>query len=38
MADIIDIDSKRPFDINEEPCANCPKQEDCHTTCEKAKR
>jgi len=38
MAEIIHIESKRPFDINEEPCANCPKQKECNTTCLKAQR
>jgi len=38
MADIIYLDSKRSFDINGEPCTNCPIQEGCCTTCAKAER
>jgi hypothetical protein len=38
MAEIIYLDERRPFNINEEPCSKCPIQEGCCTTCEKAIR
>ena len=37
MAKVLHIDDYR-FDINEEPCGNCPDQKRCNETCEKAAR
>jgi hypothetical protein len=40
LADIIYLDDRRPFDLNKEPCSNCPPEikNGCCTTCDEAVR